>query len=126
MQEDLFGIPATVSESNEWKAIEARENLIGPDQLLAEITDRRSWSNAEILWVLRRMVYYYGKKDELLNCIPKERLFMNMVDTLRAFFILFDGQDPDIDENTRLYISAKLADATWGINSRTRKYLHRL
>ncbi|MDD3852073.1 MAG: hypothetical protein PHD40_00280, partial [Syntrophomonadaceae bacterium] len=80
----------------------------------------------EIAWVLRRMIYCYGRKDALLKKVPIERLFMNIVDILRVFFLVLDHGDPDIDENIRLYISAKLTDATWGVNSRTREYLHKM
>lgn len=66
------------------------------------------------------------KKDELLLKAPKERIFINMVDILRAFFVLFDSLNPSIDENIRSYISAKLTDSTWGINSNTRGYLAKI
>lgn len=123
--ERLF-LPPTVMGSQDWKELEKRENNIGPEALLQEILDKRSWNNAEILWVLRRLIYYYGKKDELLKRIPVERAFTNFVDILRAFYLVLDGVDPDLDQNMRIYISQKLGDATWGINAQTRDYLHKL
>ncbi|MGI5920279.1 MAG: hypothetical protein ACOX6I_00830 [Syntrophomonadaceae bacterium] len=123
---ELLGVPSTILGSKEWKDLEARENAIGPDQLLTEITQKKLWSNEEIAWVLRRMIFFYGKKDSLLKKAPVERIFMNMVDVLRVFFIIFDKTDPELDENIRSYISTKLVDATWGINSRTRDYLYKL
>ena len=68
---------------------------------------------------------FYGKKDALLKNMPLDRLFTNFVDVLRAFFLVLDGCDPDLDENMRIYISQKLADATWGIPASTRDYLRK-
>ena len=124
--QQYFGIPLTIMGSTDWKELENRENLIGPEALLDEIINKRLWNNTEIAWVIRRMVYYYGRKDALLKKVPIERLFLNILDVLRVFFLLLDHSDPDIEENMRLYISSKLTDATWGINSRTREYLHKL
>lgn len=126
MDQDLFGISSTVLGTNEWRELEKKEDLLGPEQLLAEILDKRVWSNVEIIWVIKRLVYFYGKKDSLLKKIPVERLFTNMVDVLRAFFLVFDQQDPDLDDNMRAYISSKLADSTWGINQLTREYLQKV
>jgi len=123
MELDIFGISSTVIGTEEWRDLENKENTIGPEQLLVEILDKRLWSNVEIIWVLKRLVYFYGKKDSLLKKVPVERLFTNMVDVLRAFFLVFDQQDPEIDDNLRAYISSKLADSTWGVNQHTRKYL---
>jgi hypothetical protein len=89
-----------------------RENEMGPDALLTEIIDKRLWSNAEIAWVLRRLIFYFGRKDSYLKEAPIDRIFASMVDILRSFFILFDKMDPDIDDNMRTYICSKLADAT--------------
>lgn len=123
---DYLLLPPSVIGTNEWNAIEQRENTIGPDSLLNEIIDKKTWSNAEIVWVLKRMIFYYGKKDELLQRAPIDRIFNNMVDVLRVFFLLFDRFDPPIDENMRSYICAKMTDATWGITDRTRQYLHKI
>lgn len=123
--QELFGVPATIMGSQEWKDLESLENSLGPDKLLEDITDKQLWSNAEIAWVLRRMIFFYGKKDGLLKKAPVERIFANISDILRVFFMLFDKTDPVIDENMRSYISSKLIDATWGINPRTRKYLYK-
>lgn len=122
----MFGIPSTVIGSKEWKELENRENSIGPEQLLNEIIEKKLWSNTEIIWVLKRMIFFYGKKDNLLKKAPIDRIFMNLVDILRSFFILFDISDPKIDENMRSYICSKLSDATWGISSRTRNYLYKI
>ncbi len=123
MDQELFGIPSTILGKEEWRELERRENTIGPEQLLNEILTKRLWSNAEITWVIKRMVYFYGKKDVLLKNTPTDRLFLNMVDVLRCFFLLMDKEDPALDDNIRAYISSKIADATWGINQHTRKYL---
>lgn len=126
MDQDLFGISSTVLAKDEWRELERKEDLLGPEQVLAEILDKRLWSNVEIIWVLKRLVYFYGKKDSLLKKMPVNRMFDNMVDVLRAFFLIFDQQDPDLDDNMRAYISSKLADSTWGINQNTRHYLHKV
>lgn len=126
MDEYIMGLPSTVLESSEWKDLEAKEYAIGPDNLLTEIINKKLLSNAEIMWVLRRMVYFYGMKDNLLKVTPVERLLTNMNDILRAFYILFDQQRPDLDDNLRSYISTKITDATWGINARTREYLYKI
>lgn len=126
MDQEIFGIPFTILGKSEWKDLEKRADLIGPEQMLNEILDKRLWSNAEITWVLKQMVYYYGKKDSLLKKIPVERMFMNMVDVLRTFFLILDQEDPELDDNVRAYISSKLADSTWGINQRTRGYLEKI
>lgn len=122
--EDYLLIPSSVIGTSAWKEIEQRENEIGPDNLLMEIIDKKMWSNVEIVWVLKRLIFYYGKKDELLKRAPIDRLFTSMIDILRSFFILLDKFDPDIDDNLRSYVCSKLTDATWGINTRTRKYLY--
>lgn len=123
---EALGIPATVIGSREWKELENRGFSIGEENLLEEILNKKVWSNAEIIWVIKRLIFYYGKKDELLLKAPKERIFINMVDILRAFFVLFDSLNPSLDENIRSYISAKLTDSTWGINSNTRGYLAKI
>lgn len=122
---EIFGIPSTIVESREWKEIENREFTIGPDALLDELLEKRMWTNTEITWVLKRMIYFYGKKDSLLLKAPPERIFLNLVDVLRSFYLLIDLTNPEIDDNMRSYLTSKLADATWGINSRTRDYLHK-
>jgi hypothetical protein len=124
--QEYFGIDNTIFTSREWSELQKAENEIGPDALLSIIIDKRLWTNAEIAWVLRRLIYFYGKKDTYLKEAPIERIFTNMVDVLRAFFLLFDQLDPDIDDNMRIYICNKLGDATWGINSRTREYLYKM
>lgn len=125
MEQELFGIPSTILGKEDWQELEKRENTIGPEQLLSEILEKRLWSNAEIAWVIKRMVYFYGKKDNLLKKAPVERLFLNMVDILRCFFLVMDKEDPALDDNIRAYISGKIADSTWGINNHTREYLEK-
>lgn len=125
MEQELFGIPSTILGKEGWQEIERRENTIGPEQLLNEILSKRLWSNAEIAWVIKRMVYFYGKKDNLLKKTPTDRLFLNMVDILRCFFLVMDKEDPALDDNIRSYISSKIADSTWGINQHTREYLEK-
>ncbi|CFX76579.1 Uncharacterized [Syntrophomonas zehnderi OL-4] len=126
MEQELFGIASTVLGKKEWQELEKRADLVGTDQLLNEILEKRLWSNAEIAWVLKLMVFYYGKKDNLLKKMPVERLFLNMVDVLRTYFLIIDNEDPELDDNVRAYISSKLADSTWGINQRTRGYLEKI
>ena len=126
MENNILGLPMTITETSEWKDLETRESVIGPDNLLTEIINKRLFSNVEIMWILRRMVYFYGKKDTLLKVAPPERLLMNMNDILRAFYILFDLQSPEMDDNIRSYISTRLTDATWGISTRTREYLYKI
>lgn len=123
---ELFGIPPTIVGNKEWQELLDKENELGPDLLLDELLEKRNWSNVEIVWVLKRMIFYYGKKDSLLSKAPTERIFTNFTDILRVFYLLLDYTNPELDDNTRSYISAKLADATWGINSRTRSYLSKL
>ncbi|MDD2509712.1 MAG: hypothetical protein PHP26_05360 [Syntrophomonas sp.] len=123
---EKFGLPPTIFGTKEWQDIERKENTLGADLLLTEIIDKKIWSNEEILWVMKRLIFFYGKKDALLKKAPVERLFTNMVDILRAFYVILDISNPEIDDNMRSYISTKLADATWGVNLRTREYLEKL
>jgi hypothetical protein len=126
VQNDIQGIPCSITDTNEWKDLETRENTIGPDRLLEEIIGKKLFTNAEIMWVLRRMVFFYGKKDSLLKLCPPERLLTNMNDILRAFYILFDYENPELDDNIRSYICTRLTDATWGVSDRTREYLYKI
>lgn len=122
---DILGLPSTIVGSKEWKELENREFTIGPDALLDELLEKRKWTNVEIAWVLKRMIFFYGKNDSLLLKAPSERIFLNLVDVLRSFYLLIDLTNPEIDDNMRSYLTSKLADATWGISSRTRDYLHK-
>ncbi|MDD3895147.1 MAG: hypothetical protein PHU36_09050 [Syntrophomonadaceae bacterium] len=126
MQDNIFIMSRSIMDSNEWKELERRENEMGSEKVLEEIIDKRIWSNAEIIWILRRLIYFYGKKDKLLKIAPPERLLTNIADVLRTLFILYDTFDPDLDDNLRSYVCSKLTDATWGISSRTRIYLEKL
>lgn len=67
MQDNIFGIPSTVFGSQEWIELEKKEYAIGPDNLLDEIITKKLWSNSEIIWVLKRLIYFYGKKDAALK-----------------------------------------------------------
>jgi hypothetical protein len=126
MENNIFGISCSITETNEFKDLQTREYDIGPDRLLAEIMEKKIFSNAEIMWILRRMIFFYGKKDSLLKLAPPERLMTNMNDILRAFYILFDLQSPEMDDNIRSYISTRLTNATWGVSARTREYLYKI
>jgi hypothetical protein len=126
MERDLVERSCAVTETSEWKDLETREYQLGPDLLLAEIMEKKLFSNAEIMWVLKRMVFLYGGNDALLKVAPPERLLMNMNDVLRAFYLVFDQQSPELDDNIRSYISARLTNATWGVSSRTREYLYKI
>jgi hypothetical protein len=126
MEKNVLGMPCSITETSAWKDLETREYQVGPDQLLEEIMEKRLFSNAEIMWILKRMVFLYGGKDALLKVTPPERLLMNMNDILRAFYLVFDQQSPELDNNIRSYISARLTDATWGVSARTREYLYKI
>ncbi|MGI6452013.1 MAG: hypothetical protein ACOX0E_00785 [Syntrophomonadaceae bacterium] len=126
MEETPLIFCSSIVGSQEWEKIEKKEFSMGPDQLLDEILEKKIWSNAEIAWVLKRMIFFYGGKDELLKQAPMERIFSSMVDVLRCFYLVLDGMNPEIDDNMRSYISNKLTDATWGINKRTREYLYKV
>ncbi|MDR1617098.1 MAG: hypothetical protein LBR98_08835 [Syntrophomonadaceae bacterium] len=120
------GIPPTIIGSSEWIQLEKMEKTIGEDALLEQILSAKLWSNVEIIWVLKKMIFYYGRKDALLKKTPLDRLFMNMSDVLRCFFLIFDALDPELDDNMRSYVSGKLADATFGVSERTRRYLEKI
>ncbi|MDO4539641.1 MAG: hypothetical protein Q4B48_00875 [Syntrophomonadaceae bacterium] len=122
-EKGIFYIHPTIMNSEEWKAMEEREFQHGPEALLDELLAQSRWSNAEMAWVIRRMVYYYGRKDELLKKVPPERMMANMSAILRCLFLLLDYTNSDLDDNIRGYLTAKLVDASWGINTRTREYL---
>ena len=126
LAEELIGLDNTVFGSQAWRDIENLEYTLGPEALLDQIVQKDEWSNAEMLWVIKRMVYYYGKKDKPLKGIPTDRMFLNMVDILRCLYLLLDHANPDLDSNMRKYLSVKLGDSTWGLNSRTRSYLYKL
>lgn len=106
--------------------MEEREFAKGPDLLLDELLQQKTWTNVEVLWVIKRMIYFYGRKDDVLKKAPAHRLMMNMNDVLRVFYLIWDKVDPELDDNMRSYLTNKLSDATWGINQRTREYLHKL
>jgi hypothetical protein len=72
------------------------------------------------------MIYFYGRKEDVLKKAPAKRLMLNMNDVLRVIYLILDIADPELDDNMRSYITNKLSDATWGINSRTREYLYKI
>ncbi len=122
---DSFNIPSTIWGSEEWQKLIKKENEMGSDILLNELLERRDWTNAEIAWVLKHMMFFYGKNDPLLLKAPIEKIFANMNNILRVFYLLMDYTDPDLDSNIRSYISSKLSETTWGVSSRTRDYLYK-
>lgn len=126
--EELMGgsLYNTVFESDGFRKLLDREYAIGAGVLMEEILDKKLWSNEEILWIIKQMVYYYGGNDNTLKKAPTERIFQNMNSLLRALYLFVDRQIPDLDDNTRSYISAKLGDATWGITDKTRIYLQKM
>jgi hypothetical protein len=123
---EMFGLPKTVMGSNEWLELEKLEFSMGPEALLEQLIEKKLLSNTEIVWILRRLIYHYGKKDQLLKKVPVERLFTNICNTMRIFLLIMDMEDPKLDDNMRSYISSKLVDSTWGVNQRTRVYLEKL
>ncbi len=116
----------TILESQEWQEMLEREKEVGPEALLEEILEQRNWTNSEILWTIRRLIYYYALHDQVLKQAPVERIFDNFVSILRGFYMIFDQANPQLDDNIRSYISAKIIDATWGINAGTRNYLSKI
>lgn len=126
LAEELFTLNHSIFDSPEWAEMEKREFSAGPDALLEALIQQHEWSNAEMMWVLKYMMYHYGGKDTLLKNIPADRHFMNMMDVLRVMYILIDHINPELDLNMRRYLTVKLADATWGINEHTRPYLTKI
>lgn len=125
LAEELF-FYQSVFGGQEWEEIEKKENNLGADILLNEIINRDEWSNAEMMWVIKHMIYHYGKKEQILKSIPIERIFTNICDILRSLYLIIDLTNPEMDVNTRKYLSSKLADSTWGINNRTKEYLYKI
>ena len=125
-QQEIFIIPNTVLNGAEWQELVQREFQIGPEALLDELLEQGAWSGAEMAWVVRRLLFYYGRKDELLKRIPVERMLTNASDLLRCLFLVLDYSSEMLDDNVRSYITSKLVDATWGVSSRTREYLKKL
>jgi len=122
--EEGFEIDAiTVFETAEWNDLKQRELLAGADRVLQEILEKPMWSNAEMMWVLKHMLFYYGSKDALLKEAPIERIFDNLGNVVRVAYLLIDRLNPELDENTRRFMTAKLRQATWGIDENTRFYL---
>ena len=116
----------TLMETPEWQEINNRENILGRDTLLAELLDQPMMTTIEMLWVTRAMLTYYGKKNQLMQKIPLERLQKNISNLLRILVLLLDLRGEVPDENMRAYMTVKLRDACWGLIDPTRKYLEQL
>jgi hypothetical protein len=112
-----------IFDTPEWNEICKRENKIGSEAVLEEILDKRLWTNAEIMWVVRRLLFHYGSRDQVLQKAPLERLMLNTAEILRVLYLIIDYTDPDLDDNFRAYICSKMTDAAWGVNESTRRYL---
>lgn len=125
MEHQNIIIGMTVFESPEYRSILAREEEIGADQLFEEMMQESMLTNPQLMWLSKYMLYYYGSKDKALLAAPPERLLENMGNLLRINYLLVDHLNPQLDENTRLYISTKLKQATWGLSSNIRQYLNR-
>jgi len=93
--------------------------------LLDQILEKRIWSNVEILWVIRRLIFHYALHDEVLKKAPLDKLFDNFVAFLRAAYMIIDQANPELDDNIRTYVCTKLNEATWGISPGTRYYLEK-
>lgn len=115
----------TVFESNEYRQLLEREEGVGGEAVLQELLDKDSLSNAQLMWMLRHMLYYYGSKDRVLLSAPPEKLLDNAGNLLRVAYLLIDRLDPSLDDNTRLYISTKVKQATWGLTPDIRQYFIR-
>lgn len=115
----------TILESPEWREIEHREKVEGPDQLLEDLMEKQNWNNAEILWVMRRLIFHYALHDRVLMAAPIEKLFDCFVSALKGLYMMIDQCNPDLDDNIRGYITSKMRDATWGITPGTRYYLEK-
>lgn len=119
-------IRSTILGSSEWAELARREMEVGPEQVLEEIVQKRIWNNGEILWVLKRLIFYYALHDKTLQKAPIDKLFDNVVNLLRGTYMLVDHSNPELDDNIRSYVTAKLLDATWGITQGTRMYLEKV
>ncbi|MGE5396061.1 MAG: hypothetical protein ACM3MK_00845 [Chitinophagales bacterium] len=115
----------TILDSLEWKELANREEYEGPESLLDDILEKRAWTNEEILWVIKRMIFHYALHDRVLKKAPTDKLFDNFVNLMRAVYMIIDQANPDLDDNIRTYICTKLHDATWGISPGTRYYLEK-
>lgn len=115
-----------ITDTPAWKEIRDQENLIGPEALLETLLDKKVLSEVEMLWMVRNMMSYYGKEDALLKKAPVRRLLMNTNELLRIIFLLLDRPQGELEINMCSYLSAKLQQATWGINQNTRRYLEKI
>jgi len=118
-------IQLTVFESSEYRDLLEREEGVGAATVMQELLEQTALSNAQIMWILKHMLYYYGSKDTTLLTAPPARLLENMGNLLRVSYLLIDSLDPSLDDNTRLYISNKVKQATWGLSDDIRQYLNR-
>ncbi|MGE5380715.1 MAG: hypothetical protein ACM3NT_06560 [Methylocystaceae bacterium] len=119
----LSELPLTVFESSEFRALLEREEGVGAQKVMDELLSQTVLSNAQLMWLLKHMLFYYGSKDKTLAAAPPERLLENMGHLLRITYMIIDSLDPRLDENIRLYISTKLKQATWGLSPDIRQYL---
>lgn len=125
MESQNIMIGMTLFESPDYRNILAREDEIGADQLFEELIQESILTNPQMMWLLKYMLYHYGGKDKALLAAPPERLLENMGNLLRVNYLLIDSLNPELDENTRLYISTKLKQSTWGLSTNIRQYLNR-
>lgn len=121
--DQLSELQLTVFESSEFRGLLEREQGIGAEKVLEELLNQTVLSNAQLMWILKHMLFYYGSKDKTLLAAPPERLLENMGHLLRITYMIIDSLDPSLDENIRLYISTKLKQATWGLSPDIRQYL---
>lgn len=121
--DQLSELQLTVFESSEFRGLLEREQGIGAEKVLEELLNQTVLSNAQLMWILKHMLFYYGSKDKTLLVAPPERLLENMGHLLRITYMIIDSLDPSLDENIRLYISTKLKQATWGLSPDIRQYL---
>lgn len=126
MENQNIVIGMTLFESPDYRNVLAREDEVGPDKLFEELIQESMLTNAQIMWLLKYMLYHYGGKDKALAAAPPERLLENMGNLLRVNYLLIDSLNPELDDNTRLYISNKLKQATWGLSTNIRQYLNRI
>jgi hypothetical protein len=115
-----------ILQSLEWQELMEREREAGPEALLEEILEKRSWSNVEILWTIKRLIFYYALHDQVLKKAPVDKIFDNFVNLMRGLYMVFDQANPQLDDNVRTYVTTRITDATWGISSGTRSYLSKV
>ena len=125
--QDLLAVhvPAK-TDTPAWKEMQNKEYAVGPEALMEELLGKKMLNDVEMLWIVRRMMSYYGKEDALLKKAPVRCLMSNTNELLRVIFLLLDRPPGEIETNMRSYLSVKLQQATWGINQNTRRYLGKI